>query len=93
MLYNAKNGQVPVGDSRMRYARFGRGPENFVILPGLSDGLATVQGKALLLAKPHARFLDRYTVYMFSRRDDLPGDCSIRDMAADQAEAMRALGI
>ena len=93
MLWNAKNGQVPAGGSQMRYVRFGRGPENFVILPGLSDGLATVQGKALLLAKPHARFLDRYTVYMFSRRDDLPEGCSIRDMAADQAEAMRALGI
>lgn len=93
MLWNAKNGQVPVGGSQMRYVRFGRGPENFVILPGLSDGLATVQGKALLLAKPYARFFDRYTVYMFSRRDDLPEGCSIRDMAADQAEAMRALGI
>ena len=93
MRCNVKNGQVPAGNSRMQYARFGRGPENLVILPGLSDGLATVKGKALLLAKPYKSFLDRYTVYMFSRRDDLSEGCSIRDMAADQAEALRALGI
>ena len=93
MLWNAKNGQVPVGNTRMQYVRFGSGEKRFVILPGLSDGLATVKGKALLLAKPYTSFFDRYTVYMFSRRDDLPAGCSIRDMAADQAEAMRALGM
>ena len=93
MLWNAKNGRVSVGGSVMRYASFGRGPRVFVILPGLSDGLATVEGKALLLAAPYRDFFDRYTVMMFSRRDDLPKGHSIRDMAADQAEALAALGI
>ncbi len=93
MLWNAKNGQVPVGDTRMQYVRFGSGEKVFVILPGLSDGLATVRGKALLLAKPYAGFLDRFTVYMFSRKDDLPAGHTIRDMAADQAQALLALGI
>ena len=93
MLWNAKNGKVPVGDTQMRYVRFGHGEKNLVLLPGLSDGLTTVWGKALLLARPYTMFFDRYTVYVFSRKDRLPAEYTIRDMAADQAEALRTLGI
>ena len=93
MLWNAKNGAVPIGDTEMSYVSFGYGKQAFVLLPGLSDGLATVRGKAMLLAKPYRCFFDRYTVYMFSRKDGMPDGYSIRDMAADQAEAMEALGL
>ena len=93
MLWNAKNGRVPVSGTAMSYVSFGRGGKNLVILPGLSDGLATVRGKALLLAGPYRRFFENYTVYLFSRKDELPEGCSIRDMAEDQADAMRALGV
>lgn len=93
MLWNAKNGQVAVGDGKMSYVSFGRGGKAFVILPGLSDGLTTVKGKALMLAAPYRQFLDRYTVYVFSRKEALPEDYSIREMAADQAIAMRKLGL
>ena len=93
MLWNAKNGAVALKDGRMRYVSFGRGDRALVLLPGLSDGLATVRGKALLLAAPYRMFFERYTVCMFSRREALPEGWSIRDMAADQAEAMKTLGI
>ena len=93
MLWNAKNGVIPVGSTKMSYVSFGHGDKAFVLLPGLSDGLMTVKGKALMLAKPYKVFFDRYTVYMFSRKDDLPDGYSIRNMAEDQAEAMQALGI
>ena len=93
MLWNAKNGSVPLDGTVMRYVSFGRGRKNLILLPGLSDGLATVQGKALLLAPPYRMFFDRYTVYMFSRKDVMPEGYSIRDMAEDQTEAMKKLGI
>ena len=93
MLWNAKNAEVSIGNTKMPCASFGHGSRIFIILPGLSDGLATVRGKALLLAKPYAPFFDRFTVYMFSRKDEMPSGYSIRDMAADQAEALRQLGI
>ncbi|MBE6726829.1 MAG: alpha/beta hydrolase [Ruminococcaceae bacterium] len=93
MLWNAKNGQVSLSGTKMSYVSFGRGEKAFVILPGLSDGLATVRGKALFLAGPYRAFFGRYTVWMFSRKDELPRGTSIRDMADDQAEAMRILGI
>lgn len=72
---------------------FGHGDRALILLPGLSDGLATVKGKALLLAKPYTPFFDQYTVYMFSRKNDMPTGYSIRDMANDQTEAMDTLGI
>ncbi len=93
MIWNARNGQVPVGDTKMSYVSFGQGEKVLAVLPGLSDGLTTVDGKALLLAMPYRHFLDRYTVYMFSRKDEMPEQYSIREMAEDQADAMSALGI
>lgn len=93
MLWNAKSGEVSIGGTKMAYASFGHGERSFIILPGLSDGLATVRGKALLLAKPYTAFFDQFTVYMFSRKDDMPEGYSIRDMANDQAEALKQLGI
>lgn len=38
-------------------------------------------------------YMKKYTVYVFSRRNRLPEGFSTRDMAADQAEAMKLLGI
>lgn len=93
MIWNAKNGTVPIGSTEMSYVSFGSGSKVLILLPGLSDGLATVKGKALLLAAPYKIFFKDYTVFMFSRKDDLPDNYSIREMAADQAEAMRKLGI
>ena len=87
------NGAASVGDTQMFYIRLGAGPRNVVILPGLSDGLVTVKGKAVLLGKTYREFFSDFTIYIFSRKEPLPTDYSIREMAADQAEAMRILGL
>ena len=93
MLWNVKNGRVNLNGGAMPYVSFGSGPKKLIILPGLSDGLATVEGKALLLASPYKPYLNDFTVYMFSRMDPLPNGHSIRDMARDQAAALRELGV
>lgn len=93
MLWNAKNGRVALHEGAMSYVSFGHGPRKLIILPGLSDGLATVGGKALLLASPYRAYMDDFTIYMFSRREPLPQGLTIRDMAADQGEALRVLGL
>lgn len=89
----AKNGSVKIENTEMYYASFGKGPKKMVVLPGLSDGLATVKGKAFVLAPPFKKFLKDYTVYMFSRKNDMPEGYTIRQMAEDQAKAMKMLGI
>lgn len=93
MLWDARNASVRIGDTAMDYVSFGHGPKTLVLIPGLGDGLVTVKGKALILAKPYKCFFDSYTVYMFSRKNDMPDGYSIRDMAADLAEAVKTLGI
>ena len=93
MSKNAKNGCVKVDDTDMYYASFGSGAKKLVVLPGLSDGLSTVKGMAWVLAAPYKKFFDEFTVYMFSRKNKMPEEYSIKDMAADQVKAMKNLGI
>ena len=93
MIMNAKNGDVKVGNTEMYYACFGHGNKTLTVLPGLSDGLATVKGKAMLLAGSYRPILGDYTVYMFSRKNDIPEGYSIWDMANDQAAALKELGV
>ena len=51
-----KNGCVNVGNTEMFYAAFGNGSRKMIVLPGLSDGLATVKGKAWILASSYKDF-------------------------------------
>ena len=75
------------------YIRFGSGKKNLVILPGLGDGLRTVKGTALPMSIMYRVLSADYTVYAFSRRNDIAPDATTRDMAADAAELMNALGV
>ena len=93
MLSHARNGLVRTDAFDMHYVRFGQGKRVFVVIPGLSDGLHTVKGRARMLEGAYRPFFKDFTVYMFSRRNALKEGMSIRDMAADQARAMEAIGI
>ena len=89
----SRNGCVTVGDTEMYYVSFGNGNRQLVVLPGLSDGLATVKGKAWILSLSYRKFFHEYTVYMFSRKNKMPEGYTIQDMADDQALVMKELGI
>ena len=93
MLYNAKNATLTMGNTTMDYIRFGTGSRNLVILPGLGDGLQTVKGTALPMALMYRMFAKDFTVYAFSRKNDLPESYTTQDMARDQAKAMDILKI
>ena len=75
----------------MEFFRFGTGEETFVILPGLS--VKSVMGSADAVAAQYALLADRFTVYVFDRRSDVPKSYSIYDMAEDTAEAFKELGL
>lgn len=93
MLYHAKNGNVQVDDTDINYVSFGKGDNVLIMLPGLGDGLKTVKGMALPLAMTYKSYAKDYTVFVFSRKNKIPESYSTRDMAADQAKAMKHLGI
>ena len=88
-----RNGTLQLADDTMHYIRFGRGKKTLIMLPGLGDGLTTVKGTALPMALMYRIFAKDYTVYMFSRRNDLQHGSTTRDMARDLKEALDVLGI
>ena len=92
-MRNIYGGSVPVRTTSMEYVRFGNGPETLIILPGLSDGLSTVKGMAWVLSMPYRKYLNDYTIYMFSRKNDMPEGYTIEDMADDQASVLEQLGV
>ncbi len=75
----------------MDYLRFGSGKETLVILPGLS--VQSVMGSADAVVQAYGMFSDRYTVYLFDRRSDIPDIYTVDGMARDTAAAFRSLGI
>lgn len=92
-MLNAKNGGLCLGGDTMDYIRFGGGKRTLVILPGVGDGLKTVKGTALAFALMYRSLARDFTVYLFSRRNELPTHYTTREMAADQARAMKLLGL
>lgn len=93
MLWNAKNGNLPLDGTDMDYISFGRGDQVLVVLPGLGDGLKTARGMALPFAALYRIYAKSRRVYVFSRKNRLEPGCSTRDMAEDVASAMHRLGL
>ena len=71
MLYNAFNGQLNTDGTVMDYIKFGSGPRNLIMIPGLGDGLKTVKGLALPMAFMYREFAKDFTVWTFSRKQPL----------------------
>lgn len=89
MFLQAKNGVAAGAD----YIQFGTGKKNLIMLPGLGDGLRTTKGTALPMALYYRSLAKEYTVYMFSRKAQLPEGSTTRDMARDLKDAMEELGV
>lgn len=93
MFYNARNGRLLMGNTDMDYISFGKGEQDLVMIPGLGDGLTTVKGTAVPFAVLFQTFAKRYKVHVFSRKNELEEGYTTRDMAQDQMQAMKILGI
>ena len=91
MMYNAKNLKLKLADMEIDYITFGCGTKPLIMIQGLNThGIA---GAALSLAYMYRIFAKDYRVYLFDRRPGVPENITVRDMAADIAMAMDALGI
>ena len=92
-MFYAKNLMIDIGSAKVPVAAFGKGEKALILLPGVGDGLATAEGKALPLALSYRMLVKDYRVYVMSRRIPLPEDFGIKEMAADIAAVMERLGI
>ena len=77
--------------STTEYLKFGKGEKTMVILPGLS--LVSVLTSAREIVNAYSVFTEKYTVYLFDRRKDIPKDYSVKDAAADIRSALKVLGL
>ena len=75
----------------MRYMKFGTGPRTMVILPGLA--VKSVLLSADAIANQYKSVTEDFTVYLFDRREELPDNYTIEQMAEDTAKVMKALGL
>ena len=91
MLYHAKEQKLTLPNGRMDYITFGSGRKPLVMIQGLNT--RGIRGSAAALAWMYRRFAKDYTVYLFDRREDLPEGVTVRELAADTAAAMDALGL
>ena len=80
-----------VNDIEMPYFSFGTGERAFIILPGDSAKSITLSARAIEAA--YKQFGEKYTVYAFDRRRNMPAEYSIEEMADDTAVVMKHLGI
>lgn len=78
-------------DFSMDFFRFGSGDKTLVILPGLS--VQSVMSAADAVAAAYESLAERYTIYVFDRRAELPASYPVRQMARDTAAAFAALGL
>ena len=88
-----KNGCAVIGNTDMYYVSFGTGEGSWSSCRACQMVWLLSRGKALILAAPYRKFFRDYTVYMFSRKNDMPEGYSIRDMADDQILTMKACEI
>lgn len=91
-MFNAENKtlRLPSG-AEMYYAKFGRGNNVLIMIPGLN--IVDMIGTANNLAYFYRRFAKKFTVYIFDRRSGRDKGATIQSMADDLAAALQSLGI
>lgn len=91
MLHKPQIHTVETEDAQMEYAVFGKGERVLVMIPGLN--LKSVREVAIPFAYMYRIIAEEYRVYIIDRRINLPEAFTVRDIARDVADAMRALEI
>jgi pimeloyl-ACP methyl ester carboxylesterase len=81
-----KCGVLPVG---LPFVRIEGGPQRLVVLPGVADALADASVATWTLPYRYRNFLNDFTVWLVSRKRDLPAGYTTRQMAADYAAALQ----
>ena len=90
-MYNAKELKLTLNNKQINYITFGKGTKSLIMIQGLNTN--RIKGAANSLAYMYRIFAKDYTVYLFDRRTEVYDGITVRELAADIAEAMEALGL
>lgn len=85
------NRMVEIDGDVFRYVHFGKGDMPLIIIPGLS--LRTLEGSGVMLAYMYRIFFKDYSVYVMDKRDEVPEDVTLSDLAEDIAAVMKFLHV
>lgn len=90
-MYNAKELKLTLNNKQINYITFGKGTKSLIMIQGLNTN--GIKGAVNSLAYMYRIFAKDYTVYLFDRRTEVYDGITVRELAADIAEAMEALGL
>ena len=90
-MFGVKEGTLTIPAGKVDYICFGKGKKPLVLLQGLNT--RGIWGAGLGLAWMYRCFGKDYRVWLFDRRANLPEEITVRELAADTAAAMAAVGI
>ena len=88
---DVKIDKIITDDFEMKYFAFGEGEQPLVIIPGLS--LIGVSTFAESVAVAYKELADIYRIYVIDRKENIPDEYSVFDMAEDYAAALKKLDI
>ncbi len=91
MLDFGKEQSLNLRKGTVDYLTFGKGPRPLIMIQGLNT--KSIKGAAASMAILYRVFAKDHTVYLFDRRKDLPEQITVRELAADIAEAMDRLNL
>lgn len=91
MFYNVKEGTIRFQDCSMDYAAFGKGTEPLVLVQGLN--MTRLRGGARLQLMRYKLYAEHFRIYIVDRRDPLPEVITVKDIADDVVQGLKALGV
>lgn len=91
MWYNVKESKVNISGTSIDYITFGSGSKSLIMIQGLNTH--GIKGAGISLAYMYRIFAKDYKVYLFDRRPNVKEGITVREFAADIAQAMDVLGI
>ena len=91
MLFGIKEDKLQLSSGAVDYIAFGNGERPLIMIQGLNTG--GIKGSSITLAIMYRIFMKDFRVYLFDRRPTVTESTTVREMAADVAEAMDALGL
>ena len=90
-MFGVEEGTMQIPGGQVDYICFGRGEKPLVMLQGLNT--RGIRGAGLGLAWMYRCFARDYRVWLFERRANLSENVTVRELAADTAAAMDAVGL
>lgn len=85
--------RISIYDTYIDCISFGSGKENLLIIPGLGESFIPFKYAKIPLSFIYRKYAKKYKVYVFNRRNKLPDNFTVQEMAEDYVKCMNILGI